>query len=79
MTTRSSRIDVRNPLLALPAAAQMQALPPEAKAALKALLIDIRNDCRVRAEESWRKHKAPMAAYWKAQGVYANHAQRLLK
>jgi hypothetical protein len=76
---RSSKVDVRNPLLALPAAAQMQALPPEAKAALKALLVEIRNDCRARAEESWRKHKAPMAAYWKAQGVYANHAQRLLK
>ncbi len=76
---RSDRPDVRNPLLALPAAQAMQNLPPEAKAALKALLIDIRNDCRVRAEECWRKHKAPMAAYWKAQGVYANHAQRLLK
>lgn len=76
---RSNQPDVRNPLLALPSAAAMLTLPPEAKAALKALLIDIRNDCRVRAEECWRKHKAPMAAYWKANGVYANHMQRLLK
>ena len=76
---RSARPNVRNPLLSLPAAKAMAELPPEAKAALKALLIDVRNDCRIRAEECWRKHKAPMAAYWKAQGVYANHAQRLLR
>ncbi|WOB06499.1 hypothetical protein [Piscinibacter gummiphilus] len=77
--TRSLRADVRNPLLQLPAAKRLAELPPEAQEALKALLVDIRNDCRVRAEECWRKHKAPMAAYWKATGVYANHAQRLLK
>jgi len=76
---RSIRADVRNPLLQLPAAKELAALPPEAQAALKKLLIEIRNDCRVRAEECWRKHKAPMAAYWKAAGVYANHTSRLLR
>jgi hypothetical protein len=77
--TRSLRADVRNPLTALPAAQRLSGLPPEAQIALKALLLEIRNDCRVRAEECWRKHKAPMAAYWKAAGVYANHTQRLLR
>ena len=62
---------------ALPAAAQIQALPPEARAALRALLKDLQVDCRARAEECWRKHKAPMAAYWKATAVYANHTSRL--
>lgn len=76
---RSTNPAVRNPLVKLPAAQRVAELPPEARAALKALLIEIRNDCRSNAAESWRKHKAPMAAYWKAQGVYANHAQRLIK
>jgi hypothetical protein len=76
--SRSLRADVRNPLLQLPAAQRLAELPPEAQAALKALLLEIRNDCRVRADECWRKHKAPMAAYWKATGVYANHMSRLL-
>lgn len=77
--TRSIRADVRNPMLQLPASQRLAELSPEAQAALKQLLVEIRNDCRVRAEECWRKHKAPMAAYWKAVGVYANHTSRLLK
>jgi hypothetical protein len=43
------------------------------------LLLDIRQDAQVRAEKSWRSHKAPMAAYWKAVAVYAGHAARLLR
>jgi len=76
--TRSSSPDVRNPLVHLPSAQAMQTLPPEAKAALRALLKDLSADCRARANKAWATHKAPMAAYWKAQAVYANHAQRLL-
>lgn len=76
---RSLRAVVRNPLLALPAAQRLAELPPEAQAALKDLLTEIRNDCRTRADEAWRRHKAPMACYWKAAGVYANHTSRLLK
>jgi hypothetical protein len=76
---RSSLAQVRNPLLALPGAKRLRALPPEAKTALRALLMDIRKDAQARAEQCWRKHKAPMAAYWKALAVYAGHASRLLR
>lgn len=76
---RSIRADVRNPLLALPAAKRLANLPADSQAALKALLIDLRNDCRIRAEQCWVRHKAPMASYFKAVGVYANHTSRLLK
>jgi len=68
---------IHNPLLALPAAGAIAALPPEARAALRAVLLDLRNDARARAEKCWRTHKAPMAAYWKAVAVYANHTARL--
>jgi hypothetical protein len=77
--TRSNQAAVRNPLLALPSAAAIKALPPEARAALGALLAEIAVDARERANTCWRKHKAPMAAYWKAVSVYAWHARRLTR
>lgn len=76
---RSSLATVRNPVLALPSAARLADLPPEARHALREILVDLRRDCLARAEESWRKHKAPMAAYWKAAGVYAGHIARALR
>ena len=36
-------------------------------------------DAAVRAEQSWRKKKGPMAVYWKAVSVYAKHIGRALK
>lgn len=70
---------MRNPLLALEAAKSVATLPPEARAALRSLLLAIRADAQVRAEKCWRTHKAPMAAYWKAVAVYAGHASRLCR
>lgn len=75
---RSARREVRNPLLALPSVKRIQALPPESQAALRALLLDLRDDSRVRAEHSWRKSKAPLASYHKAVSIYAQHIARLL-
>ena len=75
---RSSRVEVRNPVLALPAAAKLQALDVDSRAAIRAVLVDLRNDARMRAAECWRRHKAPMACYWKAVSVYANHLARVL-
>lgn len=77
---RSNRADVRNPLLALaPAAEQIQALPADSKAALRAMLLAIRTDAQAKAEKSWRTHKAPMALYWKCVAVYAGHIARLCR
>lgn len=76
---RSVRPDVRNPLTVLPSAQAIAALPAEARAALRAVLLDIRKDAQVRAEKCWRKHKAPMAAYWKAVAVYAGHTARICR
>lgn len=76
---RSSRIDVRNPVLALPAAREILALDVPARAALAALLRDLGADANAKAETSWKKGKGPMAAYWKAAGVYARHIARALE
>lgn len=69
----------RNPVLALPAIARLQALEPAARQALAEVLADLRQDAAARAETSWRRHKAPMAAYWKAVAVYAGHIRRAIK
>jgi hypothetical protein len=70
---RSSRPDVRNPILGLDEAAAIAALPAESKAALRALLIGLSKQCRANAEKAWRTHKAPMAAYWKSNAVWSRH------
>jgi hypothetical protein len=77
--SRATRLDVRNPVLALPAAGALLELEPTAKAALRAVLLDLRRDALDRAEKSWRSHKGPMAVYWKCVGVYAGHIAKVLK
>jgi len=77
--SRSASLHVRNPLMALPAAKLLASLPPEAKAAVRALLKELGADARSRATHAWNQHKAPMACYWKCVAVYANHASRLVK
>ena len=74
MSERSSRREVRNPLLLLPAARTLTDLPEPARAALEQMLREISADARGRADKCWRTHKAPMAAYWKMIAVVARHA-----
>ena len=76
---RSNRREVRNPVLALPATQRLMALPPESRAVIAEVLVDLVADARGRAQESWRKNKGPMAAYWKAVGAYAHHFRRVLR
>jgi hypothetical protein len=77
--SRSSHPHVRNPVLALPSVARLQSLSPVARAELRQLLLELRADAQVRADDCWRRHKAPMAAYWKVVSVYAGHVARVLR
>lgn len=79
MVDRSSRREVRNPLLALPGTRALLSLPPDQRALLARLAGDIAVDARSRAQASWLKNKGPMAAYWKAVGAYTGHLARVLK
>lgn len=79
MTPRSSRREVRNPILALDAAQTILALPQEQRVALAGLLMELSHDARQRAEKAWRTHKPPMAGYWMATAVVAKHIARALK
>jgi len=76
---RSNRREVRNPVLALPSAVKLQAQPADIRRELAQLFVDLAADATARAHECWRKHKAPMAVYWKAVAVYARHVARMLR
>lgn len=78
MADRSSRIEVRNPVVALPGFALLRALDADTRNKLVAALRSIQADARDRADKCWRTHKAPMAVYWKAVSVYAGHIARAL-
>lgn len=74
MTERSSRADVRNPMLAIPEVRQeYDQLTPEARVALVRMLKACSKVFRAKGDEAWRKHKPPMAAYWKQNAVNARH------
>jgi hypothetical protein len=79
IANRSTRPETRNPLLHLPSAKSFaDELPEDARRLLRKLLMELSKDAQVRAQESWRRHKAPMAVYWKAVAVYSRHIARLL-
>jgi hypothetical protein len=77
---RSSRPEVRNPLLALPAARRLrEAVQGPLQAILADLLLELARDAAERARAAWASHKAPMACYWKIVSVYARHLSRLIR
>lgn len=76
---RSSRSDVRNPVLALPAAQALTRLPPDQLLMLADLFRDLSADARSRAQRCWDTAKPPLALYWRATAVYANHINRMLR
>jgi hypothetical protein len=73
---RSSLAGVRNPVLALPAVAKLQALPASVRFLIRLAFTELAADAGERAEKCWRKSKAPMAAYWRACSTYAKHFGR---
>lgn len=79
---RSSKPEVRNPVLALPEAqelARLLAAHPEIQRAAITLLRAISNKSRANAENSWRRHKPPMASYWKQTAVWFRHIAVAMK
>ena len=78
MDERSSRAEVRNPVLALPAAKRLRALDAPVRHSLRELFLEIQADARVKADKCWRKHKWPMAVYWKGVAVYTGHIARAI-
>lgn len=71
---RSSVPEVRNPVLGLPAAVEaLRSLDPQQRAALRTVLLAIREQALAREKESYRKRKGPMVSYWMAAATYLKH------
>lgn len=76
---RSSRPEVRNPVLGLKSVRKLVALfSPGLRIALADVLKEIAEEATVKRDECVRKCKYPMAAYWNAVRVYANHIARAI-
>src|SRR3546814_13560702 len=78
MTRRSSRAEVRNPVLALLAARLIRAMPANIRAMLAVLLLDLAADARRRSRTSWENRKGIVAAYWATVAAYDVHFARVL-
>ena len=75
---RAARREVRNPILALPAARAIATLPIEQRRPLGILLRELAAQADVKADEAWRTRKGIMAAYWRAVCTYAKHLARAI-
>lgn len=75
---RGAKREVRNPVLMLPAARGILALPVEQRRPLGILLRELADQANDQAHTSWRSNKGIMAAYWKAVSVYAKHLARVI-
>lgn len=77
---RSSTAQVRNPIAHDPeVAALIASASPEARELLRGIVSALSKKWRSAAEVSWRKHKAPMASYHKANAVNARHIALALR
>jgi len=71
---RSSRRDVRNPVLRLPATLRMiEEIPPDNRRQLGTLLRPLADQAAAEGEKCWRGGKAMMGAYWRVVAVYSRH------
>lgn len=75
---RSARLDVRNPLLALPASAALVELSTDLGAPLRNMLNSVRGEARLIAGQAWHACQDDAAVYWKCVAVYAGHIAKLI-
>lgn len=80
MSARSNRAEVRKPIVGdAEAVAILSELSPEGREILARLLTRLSKMWRAKADHSWKKHKAPMAAYHKGNAVNARHCALALR
>lgn len=67
-----------NPLLNLPAARDLLAMPAGDRRRIGAVMRELRQQANIEAEKAWKRRKGPMAAYWRAVATYARHTAHAL-
>lgn len=68
-----------NPLLKLPAAQELLALPIEQRRVIERLMRELRADADRQAETAWKRRKGPMAGYWRSVATYTRHVAHALR
>ncbi|MDC6180062.1 hypothetical protein [Ralstonia solanacearum] len=68
-----------NPVLKLPAAQKLAALPLEQRLAIAAVFRELRGVADDLAESSWSRRKGPMASYWRGVATYSRHLAHALE
>ncbi len=76
---RSSRPEVRNPIVALVASRRLLELDVRCKHQLRIILLMMRDEARAHANSCWAAKKGPLAVFWKATAVYAGHIARVVR
>jgi len=80
MTPRSNRSEVRNPIAGDPAVrAIIEGMSPDARRAVRDILVVLSKKWRTQAQHSWSTHKAPQACYHKTNAVNARHLALALR
>lgn len=67
-----------NPLLKLPSGRALLDLPADDRARIETVMRELRDQANIEAENSWKRRKGPMAAYWRAVSTYARHLAHAL-
>ena len=77
MSALDARLVKANPVLGLAGAREaLSRLSARELAAVADVLVAIQAEARQLADKSWSTGKGPMAAYWRAVGVYCGHIAR---
>jgi hypothetical protein len=76
--SRSARREVRNPVLALPSAPFVQALPVEIRAPLGDCLRQLAREANAEDRAAWQGAGWRDSGYWSTAAVYAQHLARAI-
>jgi hypothetical protein len=80
MNDRANIPEIRNPIKGLGAFEALRSLPPESRAALRAVLFDLRDQAKAKADYYWNQKAKPWSAvYFRVIAVYAQHIARALR
>lgn len=79
MTARSSRPDVRNPLLALEGLERFADFPPDMVEALALLMAEYEQKSRANGAQAWARAKYQTGSYWMIWAINLRHARVALR
>ncbi|MCD6674873.1 MAG: hypothetical protein LT106_18725 [Burkholderiaceae bacterium] len=78
-TLRARRLRIIEDMMRGASGGRLRVLPPEAREALRAVLLDLRREAGAKKEAAQGRHKMWTATYWHVVAVYSLHIARALR